>query len=354
MRAANRDLADRRGAETGLNRVAFFDALPHSLAMVPALSLIIPLLNEEAVFPTLITRLDALLATLNIPAEVLLIDDGSTDATPRLIRELCEKNANYRGIILSRNFGHQLAITAGMMHSRGAAVAILDGDLQDPPEVIAEFYAKLQSGFDVVYAIRHSRKENIFKRFAYAAFYRIMQRLATIPVPLDSGDFCLMSRRVVNEINAMRERHRFVRGLRSWVGFRQVGHAYPRAARLAGESKYSFSKLLKLAFDGLFTFSERPLQWSTQAGVLIAAAAIVYACYIVVWRIFSAQKVEGFATLAAGMFFLGGIQLISIGILGEYIGRIHNEVKSRPLFVVDQLLNFPELPTTSTTPALRG
>ncbi|HVT81603.1 MAG TPA: glycosyltransferase family 2 protein [Phycisphaerae bacterium] len=307
------------------------------------LSLVIPLLNEQDVFPQLIERLDNLLQKLGLRAEVLLIDDGSTDQTPALIKDICTKNPAFKGVILSRNFGHQLAVTAGMMHARGTAVAILDGDLQDPPEVISEFYLKLQQGFDVVYAVRQERKENILKRFAYAAFYRVMRHLATIPIPLDSGDFCIMSRRVVDEVNAMRERHRFIRGLRSWVGFRQTAHPYPRAARHAGTSKYSFTKLLRLAFDGIFTFSELPLQWSAQFGLVVALAAVAYAVFIVVWRLFSNQAsnaTSGFATLAVGLFFIGGVQLISIGILGQYIGRIHNEVKNRPLFIVESLHGF--------------
>jgi dolichol-phosphate mannosyltransferase len=312
------------------------------------LSLVIPLLNEQEVFPQLIERLDALLQKIAAPAEVILVDDGSTDQTATLIKQACSKNPAYKGVILSRNFGHQLAVTAGMMHARGNAVAILDGDLQDPPEVIAEFHAKLKEGFDVVYAVRQDRKENIFKRAAYATFYRIMRKLATIPIPLDSGDFCIMSRRVVNEVNAMRERHRFIRGLRSWVGFRQTAHPYPRAARQAGRSKYSFAKLLALAFDGIFTFSELPLQWSAQFGLVVAIAAVLYACFIICWRLFSHQAstaTSGFATLAVGLFFIGGVQLISIGILGQYIGRIHNEVKNRPLFVVADKYGFEEAGT---------
>jgi dolichol-phosphate mannosyltransferase len=310
------------------------------------LSLVIPLLNEQEVFPQLVERLKALLGTLGVRTEVILVDDGSTDRTPALIKEICAADAAFKGVILSRNFGHQLAVSAGMMHARGNAVAILDGDLQDPPEVIAEFYGKLREGFDVVYAVRQDRKENIFKRAAYAAFYRIMRQLATIPIPLDSGDFCIMSRRVVNEVNAMRERHRFVRGLRSWVGFRQTAHPYPRAARQAGQSKYSFGKLLRLAFDGIFTFSELPLQWSAQFGLVVAIGSVLYALFIFFWRIFFANQsstaTSGFATLAVGLFFIGGVQLISIGILGQYIGRIHNEVKNRPLYIVESLHGFSE------------
>ncbi len=331
------------------------------------LSLVIPLFNEAEVFAQLLSRLDALLdkfAERGVSTEVVLIDDGSADRTAELIQQASgrgEAGGRYRGIVLSRNFGHQLAITAGMHFARGEAVAILDGDLQDPPEVVAEFYDKLRGGaagnaggkfaLDVVYAVRRDRKENVFKRLAYAGFYRLMRRLATVPIPLDSGDFCIMSRRVVNEINGMRERHRFVRGLRSWVGFRQEAHAYPRAAREAGRSKYTFGKLLKLAFDGIFTFSEKPLQWSAQFGLLIALCSVGYALYVLVWRFFAREAVPGFAALAVGLFFLGGVQLMSIGILGEYIGRIHNEVKGRPLFIVRERYGFGDQAQRATNEA---
>lgn len=310
----------------------------------PELSLVIPLYNESEVLPQLLARLDAALPKLAAGTEVILVDDGSGDGTPELIDRACRERPWCRGVMLSRNFGHQIAVTAGMQHARGRAVAILDGDLQDPPEVVAEFHAKLKEGYDVVYAVRRKRKEGILKRGAYALFYRLMRALSTIPIPLDSGDFCVMSRRVVDRINAMPERHRFVRGLRSWVGYRQTGHEYPRSARAAGESKYSFAKLLKLAFDGIFTFSEAPLQWSMQFGFLVSAVSFAWGAYIVLWRLFvpGATSLPGWATLTVGMFFLGGVQLFSIGILGEYVGRIHNEVKGRPLFIVERTVNFDD------------
>ncbi len=310
----------------------------------PELSLVIPLYNESEVLPQLLARLDAALPRLGAGTEVIFVDDGSGDGTPELIDRACRERPWCRGVMLSRNFGHQIAVTAGMQHARGRAVAILDGDLQDPPEVVAEFHAKLKEGYDVVYAVRRKRKEGILKRAAYALFYRLMRALSTIPIPLDSGDFCVMTRRVVDRINAMPERHRFVRGLRSWVGYRQTGHEYPRSARAAGESKYSFSKLLKLAFDGIFTFSEAPLQWSMQFGFLVSAVSFAWGAYIVLWRLCvpGATSLPGWATLTVGMFFLGGVQLFSIGILGEYVGRIHNEVKGRPLFIVERTVNFDD------------
>jgi dolichol-phosphate mannosyltransferase len=306
------------------------------------LSLVVPLCDEAEVFPELAARLSAAVAKTGLRCEAILVDDGSRDATPELIAKACRENPAFRGVLLSRNFGHQIAVTAGMKHARGEAVAILDGDLQDPPEIIAEFHAKLKEGYDVVYAVRRGRKENVLLRASYAGFYRLLRRLAAVPIPLDSGDFCVVSGRVARLMNEMPERHRFVRGLRSWVGFKQAGVDYARAARAKGRSKYTFSRLLKLALDGIFTFSETPLQWSMHAGLLIALGAFAWSAHIVVWRLTApaGSVIPGWATLTAGMFFLGGVQLISIGILGEYVGRIHNEVKGRPLYVVDRLLGF--------------
>lgn len=310
----------------------------------PQLSLVIPFFNEREVFPELMLRLEATVVRLGLTAEVVLIDDGSLDGTAELIEQACRAHAWCRGVLLSRNFGHQIAVTAGMRHARGETVAIMDGDLQDPPEIIAAFHAKLKEGYDVVYAVRRERKENLLKRAAYAAFYRLLHRLATVPIPLDSGDFCLISGRVARLMNRMPERHRFIRGLRSWSGFRQIGYEYQRAAREKGRSKYTLSKLLTLALDGIFTFSEEPLRWSMRAGAAIALGSFVWGSYIVYWRLFSGAgaAIPGWATLTAGMFFLGGVQLISIGIVGEYIGRIHNEVKGRPLYVVDRLFGFDD------------
>ena len=221
-----------------------------------ALSLVVPLCDEAEVFPELIERLAAAVAALGVRCEAILVDDGSTDGTTELIETACASHSWCRGVLLSRNFGHQIAVTAGMQHARGEAVAILDGDLQDPPEIIAGFYAKLKEGYDVVYAVRRDRKENALKRAAYSVFYRLLQRLASIPIPLDAGDFCVVSGRVARLMNQLPERRRFVRGLRSWVGFRQVGLDYARPARTKGSSKYTLTRLLKLGLDGIFTFSE--------------------------------------------------------------------------------------------------
>lgn len=307
----------------------------------PALSVVIPVFNEREVFPELLARLDTALPALGVPFEVVFVDDGSRDETPSLIAAACRTRPWARGLVLSRNFGHQIAVTAGLRHARGEAVAVLDGDLQDPPELLGEMRAKLAEGYEVVYAVRRDRKEGLLKRAAYAAFYRLLRALATVPIPLDSGDFCVMSARAVSLVNAMPERHRFVRGLRSWIGFRQTGFEYGRAARAGGRPQYTFSKLVRLALDGIFTFSEQPLRWSMWFGAAIAAGAFAWAAFVVLWRLLADPHsvIPGWATLTAGMFFLGGVQLVSVGILGEYVGRIHTEVKGRPLFVVAERHN---------------
>ncbi len=305
------------------------------------LSFIIPLFNEEEVIETLVARLQGVLETATFPCEVILVDDGSTDGTRERIEALCAADGRFRAVILSRNFGHQCAVSAGLDHAAGQCIGILDGDLQDPPEKLLDFYQKLQEGYDVVYAVRQRRKENLLKRFCYWSFYRLLQRVAHIDIPLDSGDFCLMTSRVAREIQAMPERHRFIRGMRSWVGFRQVGMAYDRQQRSAGESKYTLSKLMLLAADGILTFSEIPLRVATFSGMVVASLSVVWGIYVLMWRLFGdASSLPGFATIACGMFFLAGVQLICLGILGEYVARIHNEVKGRPIYIVDQLIGF--------------
>jgi dolichol-phosphate mannosyltransferase len=230
-----------------------------------------------------------------------------------------------------------MAVCAGLEHARGDAVGVLDGDLQDPPELLPQFLAKLQQGYDVVYAIRRARKENPLLRVLYWSFYRLLAALTPIEIPLDSGDFGLMTRRVVNLLKSMPERRRFVRGMRSYVGFRQTGLAYEREERAGGRSKYSLRKLIALAADGVFTFSETPLRLATVMGLSSAGLALCYGCYLFLWRLFSGEKLPGFATLAVGLCFLGGVQLICLGILGEYIGRIHHEVKQRPPYIVERV-----------------
>jgi dolichol-phosphate mannosyltransferase len=308
---------------------------------LPDLGIVVPLYNEEEVFYELRTRLQFLLARMaTLKVEVVLVDDGSRDGTPALIAELCQADPRFRGVLLSRNFGHQLAVSAGLQHVRGKYVAILDGDLQDPPEILPDFLDKAREGYDIVYGVRRQRKESALKRSCYWLFYRLMRKLAPHEIPLDAGDFCIMSARVVSLINAMPERHRFLRGMRAWTGFRQVGFPYERQPRAAGSPKYTLSKLLGLALEGIFTFSEVPLRLATYLGLAVAGAALIWALVIVCWRLFSDNSLPGYASITAGIFFLGGVQLLCLGILGEYIGRIHNEVKGRPWFVVDRRFGF--------------
>ena len=301
------------------------------------LSLVIPLFNEAALFDQLKSRLLGVLPLLPAPTEILLINDGSTDATGAMIGELCRQDPHFAGVHLTRNFGHQMAICAGLDLARGRAVAVMDGDLQDPPEVLPAFYARLGEGYDVVYAVRQKRRENPGLRFLYWGFYRLMAALTPIEIPLDSGDFGIMSRRVVETLRTMPERRRFVRGMRSYVGFRQTGLAYDRQERAGGRSKYTFRKLLMLAADGIFTFSEVPLRFATLVGFCAAGFSFFYGIYLLLQRLLVDYRLPGFATLAVGLFFLGGVQLICLGILGEYIGRIHHEVKQRPPYIIERV-----------------
>ncbi len=305
------------------------------------LSFVVPLYNEQEVIDELISRLQQTMDTAGFACEVILVDDGSRDDTGTRIETICQSDQRFRAVIFSRNFGHQAAVSAGLQHARGHSVGILDGDLQDPPESLLDFHKKLSEGYDVVFAVRKTRKENVLKRFCYWFFYRTLRRLASIDIPLDSGDFCVMNQKVVRHINAMPERHRFIRGMRSWVGFRQTGVSYDRQPRVKGRSKYTLPKLMLLATDGLLTFSEAPLRIATAAGSLVAVASFIWAIYILIWRLTGdTSELAGFATIACGMFFLGGIQLLCLGILGEYVARIHNEVKGRPVYVVDRKIGF--------------
>jgi dolichol-phosphate mannosyltransferase len=298
------------------------------------LSIVIPLYNEEAVFVELWMRLAKVVDALPFVAEIVLVDDGSTDGTRELACMACREDPRFRLVVLSRNFGHQLAVSAGLQHASGWAVAILDGDLQDPPEVLLDFHRKLSEGYDVVYAVRRRRKEAWPKRLAYWAFYRLQRALSSIDIPLDSGDFCMMSRRVVQRLNQLPERQRFLRGLRSWVGYRQTGLEYERAARSAGQSKYTFRKLFRLACDGVFTFSDAPLRLATWLGLIVVIGSLVAGAFAALGQWAAVPMI------AAAVFFLGGVQLVCLGILGEYVGRIHAEVKGRPAFVVEELVGF--------------
>ncbi len=304
------------------------------------LSVVIPAYNEEDNLPALHARLTAALDPLNLTYEIIVVNDGSQDRTLDLLRALAAGDPRVIVVDLARNFGHQVAISAGLDYSRGAAVIIMDADLQDPPEVLPQFIARWREGYDVVYAIRERRKEGPFKRAAYALFYRLLKRIAHIDIPLDAGDFCIMDRRVVDLLKGMPERNRFVRGIRTWVGLNQTGLAYERHARHAGKPKYTFRKLIYLALDGLISFSFVPLRLISLAGLAVSLLSILIAIAYTIQKLTIGLSPPGFATLVVAIFFLAGIQLITIGVIGEYVGRIFEEVKARPLYVTRQVYRY--------------
>ncbi|MGH7796367.1 MAG: glycosyltransferase family 2 protein [Candidatus Binatia bacterium] len=303
-------------------------------AAEPELSVVIPVYNEEENIPVLYDRLLRTLEGANINFEIVFVDDGSRDQSIAKLNEIGASDQRVVVIELARNFGHQVAITAGLDFARGKAVAVMDADLQDPPEVLPAFVAKWREGHEVVYAIRARRQETWFLRASYAAFYRLLRRVANVEIPLDAGDFCVMDRRVVDLLKSMPERNRFVRGIRSWVGFSQVGLPFERHARHAGASKYTFGRLTLLALDGLFSFSYVPLRIITVLGFSISLLSILAALFYAITRLLTGLGPPGFATLVVAVFFLAGVQLITIGVIGEYVGRIFEEVKRRPLYIM--------------------
>jgi dolichol-phosphate mannosyltransferase len=317
------------------------------------ISVVVPIYNEQDNLPELHRRLSEAAPTWDEPYELVFVDDGSRDRSFEMMAAMVERDPHLRVVKLSRNFGHQPAVSAGIRHARGDAVLIIDGDLQDPPEVLVRFIEKWREGYEVVYAVRRKRKENLFKKAAYALFYRMLARISDFDMPLDSGDFCLMDRRVVDTlVHDLPEQERFVRGLRAYAGFRQVGLEYERDARAAGEAKYNFSALMKLAVSGMVSFSFMPLRLATYLGFLVAVPSFLLGVFFIVQRVFrfpvfgrDATETPGIATLAVGLFFLSGVILIILGILGEYVGRIYIEVKRRPSFIVDRVLGQSEAPT---------
>ena len=298
-------------------------------------SIIAPIYNELDNLPELYLRVKEVLDTTDEPWELVLVDDGSTDGSTDVIRELGEKDKRVRPVIFARNFGHQIAITAGWDYARGDAVVIIDADLQDPPEVILEMVKKWKEGYEVVYAVRAEREgESWFKLWTASLFYRIIYRITDVEIPLDAGDFRLMDRKVVDVMKSMRERHRFPRGMSAWVGFKQIGVEYKRMARQAGETKYPFRKMLRLAINAVTGFSYFPLQVATIIGFIAAGIAILAIPVVAYMRMTGSQAFFGQATTLIAVLFLGGVQLISLGILGEYIGRLYDEAKGRPLYIV--------------------
>lgn len=304
----------------------------------PTVSVVVPFFNEQENALQLYRRLIDSLEQISLSFELIFVNDGSYDSTPKLLDNLFARDSRLVVIHLSRNFGHQPAVSAGIDHAAGQAVIVMDGDLQDPPEVLGEFISMWQRGYQVVYAIRTKRKENILKRLGYFIFYRLLRAISDIDMPLDSGDFCLMDRKVVQTIKNLPERIRFVRGLRTFVGFRQIGLQYERAAREAGQPKYTFRKLLALAVDGLISFSSYPLHLVTYLGLLAVALALVLCVWVAADAMYNNATPRGWASTMVVVLFMGAIQLISLGIIGEYIRRIFIETKGRPTYIVDMVL----------------
>lgn len=303
----------------------------------PEITIIAPIFNEIENLPVLYQRITEVLDGSGFSWELILVDDGSTDGSTEIIRELSKKDQKIRPVIFARNFGHQIAVTAGLDYSQGNAVVIIDADLQDPPEVILEMIAKWREGYEVVYAVRSEREgESFFKKITASLFYRLIFRITDVKIPLDTGDFRLMDRKVVNVMNSMREHHRFLRGMSAWVGFKQIGVTYKRAARLSGETKYPLKKMMKLALTAITGFSYVPLQIATYMGFISAGISLIAIPVVALLRILGSQQFIGQATTLIAVLFLGGVQLISLGILGEYIGRIYDEVKGRPLYIISE------------------
>lgn len=319
------------------------------------LSVVIPCFNEQEVIEETIKRLKIVCDRLDSQdVELIFVDDGSRDNTRAILRDLADKDKRIRVIGFARNFGHQIAVTAGIDAARGDAVILIDADLQDPPELINDMIAKWREGYDVVYGTRTRRfGESFFKRASARGFYRLLNRLSDVPIPLDTGDFRLMSREITDTLRAMPERDRFIRGMVSWAGFKQIALPYQRSERFAGESKYPLRKMLRFATDGILSFSTKPLQMSISVGMFAAVSAMLGIFYALYLRLFTNIWIEGWTALMIAVLFLGGVQLICVGILGEYVGRIYNEIKNRPLYVVQEYLGFAENePTLSRSPVV--
>ncbi|MBT1712128.1 glycosyltransferase family 2 protein [Fulvivirgaceae bacterium PWU5] len=309
------------------------------------ISIVIPVYNEEETIPELYTRLLGLLTLLNEKfavsndhVEFIFVNDGSKDNTLQSLISVTQQHASFKVINLSRNFGHQIAVTAGIEMAVGNAVVLIDADLQDPPEFIIDLYAKYKEGYDVVYAVRQRREgENFFKLATAKMFYRIMQRITNMNIPLDTGDFRIMGRNVVDVINSMKEKHRFIRGMVTWVGFKQTGLLYHRKERFAGQSKYPLIKMMRFAWDGITAFSTSPLRMVSYLGFTIATVGFLYCLYVIYAKIFTNETIQGWASVMIVTLIMSGINLITLGVIGQYIGRISEESKNRPLYIIDKI-----------------
>jgi len=304
--------------------------------MPPELSVVVPVFNEEENIPELYRRLLAVLPGCVASFEILFVDDGSRDNSWTLVTKLAAQDGRVRGLRFSRNFGHQMAFAAGLEHAQGDAVVIMDADLQDPPEVIPDLVGRWREGWEVVYAVRRARYgESAFKLLTAKLFYRLLQRITAVDIPLDTGDFRLMGRRAVEAFRRLGERHRFTRGLVAWLGFRQTGVLYDRAARHAGDTKYPLSKMMRFAIDAITSFSHLPLQLATWMGFAVSALAFAYILVVLALKVVGISW-PGYTSLMAAILFLGGVQLVMIGLLGEYLGRVYDEVKHRPLYLIQE------------------
>lgn len=303
-------------------------------------SVIIPIYNEAQTIPELYTRLAAAAASLDGPVEIILVDDGSRDSSWELLCALHARDARVKVLRLSRNFGHQVALSAGLEEAKGDAVVMMDGDLQDPPELIPAMAARWKEGFAVVYTVKTSRKENPLMRLAFTSFYRVLHALSSIQIPMDAGNFSLLDRRVVDVLRAMPERNRYISGLRAWAGFPQAALTYDRDPRFAGKPRMSLGRLFNLALDGIFSFSNVPLRLAIYLGLATAALAFAGALYVVYAKIFTDRAILGWASTILSILFVGGMILVTLGVIGEYISRIYEEVKKRPLYVVRDRIGF--------------
>lgn len=310
----------------------------------PEISIIVPLYNEEAGLDILLERLDNLRGAVDFRTEIVFVDDGSADNTVNILLDFVATSRDIRVVSLSRNFGHQIAVTAGLAQATAeSAVMIIDGDLQDPPELMVKMYDIIKDGYDVVYAVRRKRKEGVIKRILYKFYYVLLQKLAETRIPVDSGDFSMITRRVVDLFNQMPEESRFLRGMRAWVGYKQYGLEYERDERHAGETKYTLGKLFKLAYDGIFNFSTVPIMLIRRLGLGSILVAVVYFITVVVKKLVVGTVPEGFTALLATIILFSGVILLSMAVLGEYIVRIFFQVKNRPLYVIDHITVSPDI-----------
>lgn len=321
--------------------------------MNPVFSFIIPVFNEEETLVEIYRRVAGVMDGLDGPGEIILVDDGSSDRSLEMMRDLRQRDPRVCYVSLARNFGHQVAVTAGLLFARGDAVAVLDADLQDPPELVPAMIEKWREGFQVIYAKRTARRrESATKKLFAYLFYRVLRLLTDVDIPADTGDFCLMDRKVVDVLNSLPERGRYLRGLRAWIGFRQTAVPFEREPRFAGEVKYTFRKSFSLAVNGIVSFSRVPLRLATYLGLLVAGFALIMMMLVFYWRIFRpAAPLIGYTIITSAIFFLGAVQLLCLGILGEYLGRVYEEVKGRPIFTLREIAGFTGAPGPSAVRA---